>query len=366
MGKWPLSFVALGLVVGIAEPALAADILFEDVNVPATFPQVRGSPTWSLEAVVVRPDDVQRHPLAVFIDGTPEVSPRPMLFVARELARRGWVTVAVVRPGWGKSEGSEPPQKCENPAYEVHALLAAQTLRETIRAMDKEPYVDPSRAIAIGHSTGGVGAVALTADPPPNLVAAISFAGNNGSEYLNGKLDMVCNSAELVNTFAAFGRKSRVPMLWIYAENDHHMGPDLAQAYYAAFTKGGGNAVFEMAPPIGQDGHQLYSMSEAVPIWTAYLDKFLADQNLALISPPLPIPIPNISPPAGLTASGREGFARYLTAIPHKAFAMSKSRWGSDVLADSTEQAITEAMSRCVATLTDPCKPVMVDDKPVP
>jgi hypothetical protein len=47
--------------------------------IPGWFGAVAGSPTWSLEAVVVRAEDNQRHPLAVFIDGTPEVNPRPML-----------------------------------------------------------------------------------------------------------------------------------------------------------------------------------------------------------------------------------------------------------------------------------------------
>lgn len=357
--------LGLLLVFMSSGAARATGLLFEDTKVPANYPQVAGSPTWSLEAVVVRADDNQRHPLAVFIDGTPETNPRPMLFVARELARRGWTTVAVMRPGYGTSEGKEPPAPCGS-SYVAQADFAAQTLRETLRVIGQMPYIDASRAIAVGHSTGGVGAVALTATPPANLVAAISFSGNNGSQYSTGKLDTVCDSSALVQAFATFGKTSRVPMLWIYAENDHHMGPALAQAYDKAFTAAGGKADFHMAPATaaGTDGHQLYAMAAEVAVWTPYLDAFFADQHLALISPPLTLTVPDVAPPAGLGASGLQGFSTYLAAMPHKAFAMSKSRWGSATLSDSAAAAQTTAMKFCNGTAADPCKIVMTDDTP--
>jgi hypothetical protein len=67
----------LFLVFAGSFPVQATGLLFEDTRVPANYPQVEGSPTWSLEAIVVRADDNQRHPLAAFIDGTPESNPRP-------------------------------------------------------------------------------------------------------------------------------------------------------------------------------------------------------------------------------------------------------------------------------------------------
>jgi dienelactone hydrolase len=344
--------------------ASATGLLFEDTKVQANYPQVEGTPTWSLESVVVRADDSQRHPLAVFIDGTPEYNPRPMLYVARELARRGWTTVAVMRPGYGTSEGKEP----STGDYASRSNFAAQTLRETLRVMGQIPYIDPSRAIVIGHSTGGLGTVALTAAPPANLVAAISFSGNIGSQYYNGKLDTVSDPGGVLKAFETFGQMSRTPMLWIYAENDHHMGPMLARAYYKTFTDAGGKAVFHMAPATatGTDGHQLYSMPNEVPIWTPYLDQFLSDQHLALIPAPFTVTLPHVTPPAGLTASGRQAFASYLAALPHKAFAMNSSHWGSAWLADSAAAAEANALKYCNSTDKTPCKIVMIDDKPTP
>jgi dienelactone hydrolase len=364
--RWHLKvFVCTFLFVHQLEGAAPAEnLIFEDTQVHAKYPQVSGSPIWPLEAVVVRIGDNRRHPLAVFIDGTPETSPRPMLYVARELARRGWTTVAVMRPGYGKSQGKEPPGQCGN--YVTQANFAAQTLRETIRAMETMSYVDPSRSIAVGHSTGGLGAVAVTVNPPANLVASISFAGNNGSQYLNGKLDTVCAPADVIRAFATFGSASKIPMLWIYAQNDHHMGPALAQAYYQAFSSAGGKVDFEMAPETeaGTDGHMLYSMPAEVSVWSAFVDKFFADQHLALISPPVTIDVPNMPPPAALSASGRNGFAGYLAAMPHKAFAMSTMHWGSSWLSDSTDDAVKKAMANCKSTDDDPCRTIMVDDQP--
>jgi len=78
------------------------------------------------------------------------------------------------------------------------------------------------------------------------------------------------------------------------------------------------------------------------------------------------VTLPDVAPPTGLSVSGRQGFANYLAALPHKAFAMSHSRWGSATLADSTDAAQTAAMKFCISTDIDLCKIVMIDDKPAP
>jgi hypothetical protein len=39
---------------------------------------------------------------------------------------------------------------------------------------------------------------------------------------------------DLVRAFAQFGKISRVPMLWVYALNDHYFGPGLAAQFYRA------------------------------------------------------------------------------------------------------------------------------------
>ena len=76
--------------------------------------------------------------------------------------------------------------------------------------------VSTNGMIAVGVSAGGFASLALTADPPPGLAAAINFAGGRGSRADND----VCDEDALVRAFATLGKTSRIPTLWIYAQND--------------------------------------------------------------------------------------------------------------------------------------------------
>ncbi len=123
-------------------------------------------------------------------------------------------------------------------------------MKLALEFVSHRPDIDPTRMIAVGVSAGGFATVALTADPPPGLLAAISFAGGRGS--MQDGQD--CRSDKLVAAFRAFGARSRIPMLWVYAANDHFFGPDLAKELDAAFTGAGGNVTFVAAPVFGNDG----------------------------------------------------------------------------------------------------------------
>ena len=54
-----------------------------------------------------------------------------------------------------------------------------------------------------------------------------------------------------------FGQQSRLPTLWVYAENDKYFGPALAKRMHSAFVSAGGAAELVIAPPFGKDGHSL-------------------------------------------------------------------------------------------------------------
>ncbi len=282
-----------------------------------------------LEAVMVRPAEAGPHPLALITHGTPraagersEMSPWQMIPQAREFARRGWTTVVVMRRGYGDSGGGydEDARACSNrPDYYDSGKESAKDLRESIAYLSKLPEVDPTRIISVGISAGGFATVALTADPPPGLVAAISFAGGRGSK----SADVVCNPAELIRAFRSFGEKSRTPMLWVYSENDHFFGPQLAASFFEAFKQGGGKATFIRAAPFRHDGHGLFSLG-GISIWSSMVDDFLKGQKLTLREKLLSLPEPpDVSPPAQLKAGGREEFRTFLTLPPYKAFAVT-------------------------------------------
>jgi dienelactone hydrolase len=288
-----LQFPALALLLS------AQDLVEQELRIPA-----HGAGKNGLEAIMVRPNEPGPHPLALVNHGAPrsgsdrrKMTPRDMLPQAREFARRGWTTVVVMRRGYGDSGGdfAEDAHACGRfPDFYHSGVESANDLRAAIEYLSKLPEVDPTRIISIGRSAGGFATVALTAKPPAGLVAAISFAGGRGSPAK----DEVCNPAELISAFRDFGKKSRIPMLWVYAKNDHFFSPQIAQEFYRAFTAGGGTAQFIIADPFGADGHGLFSQS-GIPIWTPMVDAFLQSQNLVLRKTPPPQPEPSGAQPRG-------------------------------------------------------------------
>jgi dienelactone hydrolase len=318
----------------------------------------------------VRPNEAGPHPLAVLTHGTPReagdrpgMSPWQMVPQAREFARRGWTAVIVMRRGYGDSGGGfdEDARACSRrPDYYDSGKESAKDLRESIAYLSKLPEVDPSRIISVGISAGGFANVALTAEPPPGLVAAISFAGGRGS----GRPDEVCNPGELIRSFHEFGEKSRIPMLWVYSENDHFFGPQIARAFYQAFTQAGGKATFVQAAPYRKDGHGLFSLG-GIPIWTVMVDDFLKKQNFVLRTILLALPqSPDVSPPGQLKAGGREEFRTFLTLPPYKAFAVSnEGHFGFAFGRRSEKDAEKLAMEHCEENVSkgDHCALVPVD-----
>jgi dienelactone hydrolase len=319
---------------------------------------------------MVRPNDSAPHPLALLTHGTPrEASQRgdvtALNFVpeAREFARRGWTTVIVVRRDYGTSGGSyaEEGRACSShPDYYDSGKESAKDLRFSIAYLSKLPQVDPSRILSVGVSAGGFANVALTADPPPGLLAAISFAGGRGSR----KPDEVCNADYLVRAFGDFGKTSRIPMLWIYAENDHFFGPQVAAAFYQAFTRSGGKAVFVRASAFRRDGHGLFS--GGIPLWTPVVDEFLAGQNLKLRDELLALPeAPDVTPPSALSTHGREEWRSFLTFPQHRAFAVSeRGHYGYSYGRTSDKEARKLALEHCEEAVThgDRCR--LVDAQP--
>ncbi|MFI4987620.1 MAG: alpha/beta hydrolase family protein [Alphaproteobacteria bacterium] len=320
-----------------------------------------------LEALLVWPDEPGRHPLALISHGSPRsAAERPqmtalaMLPQAKELARRGWAAAVVMRRGYGSSPGgwAEDFGRCSNAHYQEASAPAVADLKAAVAYLATLPEVDASRIIALGVSAGGFATVALTADPPPGLVAAVSFAGGRGSL----SSDANCSPDALVSAFRSFGSRSRVPMLWVYAENDHFFGPGIAHRFVEAFKEGGGQVTFIAPPPFGSDGHKLFS-SAGIPIWTPLVDEFLRSRGLVLRSTQLALPSPpGIDLPAELSADGRGAFASYLTSPPHKAFAVSPTgAYGWRSGRRTAEDARSEALALC-GSHGKGCQVIIVDD----
>jgi dienelactone hydrolase len=336
------------------------------VEEPLRIPMAAAGPL-GLEALLVKPAGPGRHPLMLVNHGTPretedrsQLTPQQWLPQLEAFARRGWTAVAVMRRGYGNSPGdfAESFGLCRAPDYVSAARAGAEDLRAAIAALAQRPDVDASRIVSIGASAGGYATIALTDDPPPGLVAAISFAGARGSLVS----DHVCDPDALVAAFSALGKRSRLPMLWVYAQNDHYYPVPLAQQLRQAFVASGGNVDFVVTPPFGKDGHDLF-LQPGMSIWLPIVDQFLDSHGLKLVTEPMPeAPQPRLDPPPQLDPKGRDAFERYLAAPPHKAFAVAPDgAYGWRSGRRSEDEARLGAMENCGDRDTVDCRVVSVD-----
>ena len=227
-------------------------------------PYSPANPT-GLDVLEVRVESETKRPLAILTHGTayePEqrahVTPWAQLEQAVWFAQRGFVAVVVVRQGYGRSGGRQDGVEgggCGNRGSFTDAGEAsADDLRAVAKYMSAQPEVDGSEIVSVGVSTGGFAQVALAANPPPGLKAAISFAGGRGGDGKGNN----CNLDGLISAFKGFGKHDKVPMLWLYAENDKWFPPKMSVEFDKAYHGAGGRDEFVMVPPDGEDGHGYY------------------------------------------------------------------------------------------------------------
>ncbi len=258
---------------------------------------VRGAPQ-GIDVLQVEVERPGKHPLAILTHGTAaermdRATVTPWLFLPQAIwfARRGYVVLVVVRKGYGRSSGDQDGKfgGCQTNgrgSFIEAGEDSAEDLRAAAKYAEKLPEVDAETIVSAGVSTGGFAQVALSADPPPGLKAAISFAGGRGGD---GK-EHNCDLGGIVSAFQHFGKKSRVPMLWIYSENDHWFPPAMAHKFDEAFRAGGGVDQFVMVPPYREDGHGYYY---DIGGWSTLVEEFLRGHNLLtqtdlLFAPPVP------------------------------------------------------------------------------
>jgi len=124
------------------------------------------------------------------------------------------------------------------------------------------------------RSGGGWGSIALASRNPPSVSAVITFAAGRGGR-VDGKPNNNCAPDKLVAATGEFGSTARVPMLWIYTENDSYFGPELTKRMHNAFTAAGGKAEYHLLPAFGNDGHFMIDSVDAVPLWAPLVSQFL-------------------------------------------------------------------------------------------
>ena len=366
-GVFWLHLVEVGSIAVVAlfpRCASAQSLRVDPIRVPLN----ADARTAELVGVVVRLDDGASHPLAVVNHGSPrDPSDRPkmtsygMWFQASALARRGWSVALFLRRGYGKSGGdwAEGYGRCDNPDYIGAGRAAAQDIEAVAAFMEKQSYVLPGPWISVGVSAGAFATVALTADAPKNLSAAIAFAPGRGSTAP----DKVCGDQGLARAFSRFGQTSRTPLLWVNASNDHFFGPRLVDEWVAGFSSQGGKVTHIAVGPYGQDGHDLFSAG-GEKIWAPLIDYFLESEGLKLRGEPAAAIRADVAPPTTLGGEGKKAFGAYLDAAPNKAFAVGPgSGYGWASARETAALARADAMAFCAGNgVPKQCRVVNVND----
>ena len=173
---------------------------------------------------------------------------------------------------------------CDNPNFRGPGLAIATLNEWVIDYMSKKKMIQPGKVIVVGQSGGGWGSIALASRNPSSVQAIITFAAGRGGR-VDGKPNNNCAPDKLVAATGEFGRTARIPMLWIYAENDTYFGPELTKRMHQAFVEAGGNVEYHVLPPFGSDGHFMIDSADAVPIWSPLVTQFL-EKHSATATPP--------------------------------------------------------------------------------
>jgi dienelactone hydrolase len=354
-----LAALATILTIVVTDPALAQSDFVEDSSFLQT--TIGGKPV-RLEALAVKSSTATgRLPIALIAHGKwatrdhiSEQHAQAYAGQARDLASRGWLAIVVMRRGFGRSDGP-PPVRLSCTAESLAAWFDADAddLAAALNTIGQRPDADPTRVIVIGESAGGAAAIALSARNPKGLLAVINVSGGFASAQ--------CRMEDfLVSAFRAYGAKSRVASLWIYAKNDSFFGPDLIDRMRGAFLEGGGDARLVMLEPEGKEGHAIFGSANGRSKWLFEMDSLLRALNLPTWTS---IDVNTLLSKLGARESDRGFIERYLAAPLEKAIAREK---GGDHMdngfgAPTLEQARRDTLEYCQRT-KPACEIIMEND----
>ena len=266
-----------------AKPAIQEEVW----AIPVTLPTI---------AYVVRPVGDGPFPLVVMNHGV-SLNPTERGFfplvefrdAAMWFARRGYMVVAPTGSGYGAAALDDPKRGlyslfyskiggCDNPNFRDAGLAVALVDKWIIDYLNEQKLIVPDKTIVVGQSAGGWAALTLSSQNLPAVRAIIAFAAGRGGR-VGGKPNNNCAPDKLVAATAELGGTARVPMLWIYTENDTFFGPDLSKRMHEAYTGAGGNAEYHMLPPFGDDGHFLITSPDGIPLWAPLVGRFLDEHG---------------------------------------------------------------------------------------
>lgn len=315
-----------------AAEVLAQDLHEEVLRFEATVKDVFGrQETKPIPVTVYRPQGDGPFPLFVFNHGRAveakraqqgRYRPEPL---ARYLVAKGFVVMVPNRIGYWETYGGFDPEYSGCRSIEPMSMAASDQVLATVSFARTLPYVDASRWLVGGISVGGLTSVATVGRAPEGLLGGINFSGGTGGNPDNNP-GKPCNPSATTQYWGSIAKSAKVPMVWLYWENDKFWGPDIPKLWFQAWQDSGGQAQFAGLGAVGEDGHAGINLD--MDHWLPVIDQFL--QNLgfdapAIVQTPSPSGFAAIADagvvPAG--ASGKAAYAKFLEMPLPRAFAVS-------------------------------------------
>ena len=282
--------------------------------------------------------------------------------IARDLARRGWLAVVVIRRGFGRSDGPvDLGNTCSIADFERSLRGGAEDLAAALDEIRKRPDARHDQTIAIGASHGGAVSLALAALRPTEIAAVINLAGglSNGAcrDGSQGVMAMI---------FAGFGLRMTAQTLWVYARNDSLFPEPWVDRVHEAAVTAGMRVRRVSAPDFGTDGHFVFSEPRLRQYWLAELDHSMRAWGM----PAWPTNwISTFARTAGFELGPhRSRIEGYISAPGFKAAAASRDRSRFWYVFASASQASADrgALDLCTSESRDGCDLVFRDNFAIP
>ena len=326
-----------------------------------------GRPT-TLAATLLSPPGAGPFPLAVVNHGADDDTRAHIYrrtFFAYYFLSRGYAVLLPMMRGFAGTGGVQQAQRCD--VTDV-ALANAADIRAAINDVAGRPELDASHVVVVGQSFGGWNTLALGASSDPRVVGLINASGGIRSSNCDD------DDRELTDASATFGRRTKIPSLWFYTDNDALFPPRLWRAMYAAYTRAGGHAELDPLGQVAGEAHAFSKYPENLSLWAPKVDAFLAGLNLPnrvthLEYQPKPWPKPtgfaalaDIAAVPYLNDQARELYSQYLQKPIPKAFVLSPAGFASAQYGGL--DPVQTGMDACRAA-GKICRPYAVDDQVV-
>jgi dienelactone hydrolase len=160
------------------------------------------------------------------------------------------------------------------PDFANTAKVAGTAVIVALDWLGAQRWADKDKIILEGNSVGGLTTVAVGARNPAGVIGYVNFAGGSGG-LPSGSPRRSCRPEKLTELYEEFGKTTKIPSLWLYAENDLYWGPEAPREWHKVFSAGGSKTKFVMTPPVPgtEDGHRLLAVGGRV--WSPHVNQFV-------------------------------------------------------------------------------------------